>query len=100
MSFTDVWNEAYPAGTTYANELDTAITQGGKRAWRERLAVDHDVRSSESGAEEGDDGDIVELFYEDDTGTSEVQLTLKGELNYNDSLLMLLAGAQTVTGVK
>lgn len=52
MSLTDVWNEAYPAGSTPGNELDTAITQGVKRALRERLQVDHDIRSNESGAEE------------------------------------------------
>lgn len=48
MAFSDTWNESYPAGSTPANELDTAITQGVKRALRERLAVDHEFESSET----------------------------------------------------
>lgn len=51
MSFTQSWNEAYPAGTTAANELDTAITLF-KYATRERLAVDHDFRDDETGSED------------------------------------------------
>jgi len=49
MAFTDTYNESYPAGSTPGNELDTAITQGVKRAFRERLAVDHNFFQSETG---------------------------------------------------
>jgi hypothetical protein len=48
MAFTDSWAEDYPVGTTPANELDTAIAQGVKRALRERLALDHIFESAET----------------------------------------------------
>lgn len=49
MAFTDQWTESYPTGTTNANEIDTAISQGTKRALRERLGVDHNFVADESG---------------------------------------------------
>ena len=105
MSYAETWDETKPAGSRARSLGDDDIREF-KRAIRERLATDHDIRSDETGittigyhtkttlieqasapsnvANTGilytmDAGGITELYYKDSAGTAK-QITNNGKL--------------------